>query len=86
MTEACSQVATALLPSIDIFDVPQLHVLPHWQTKVDEETQQLLLKGPSLLSAYLSINSQQTTLYPHSPNEWFVTQDRVVLNKNIVSF
>lgn len=52
MTEAASQIATQPYDeSGAVFDVTNLEVLPHWQTRVDGEGR-LVLSGPALAHGY----------------------------------
>ncbi len=53
MTEAASQIATQ--PFI-IDGTSRLAVLPHWQTRVDEQSR-LILSGPALAKGYASMNA-----------------------------
>ncbi|MDF1755040.1 MAG: AMP-binding protein [Verrucomicrobiales bacterium] len=48
MTEACSQIATALEPEAE-----WLPVLPHWTTRLSEAGS-LMIKGPALMSGYFT--------------------------------
>jgi O-succinylbenzoic acid--CoA ligase len=66
MTECCSQVATASVGD------PSMQLLPHVQTKVDEN-HRLFLKSEALLSGYV----HKQKLIDPKVDGWFATDDRV---------
>ena len=79
MTECCSQVATASLESLGHQDTlyPELELLSHLQARTDSSAR-LSLRGPSLLSGYISDDGGFWD--PKDTESWFETQDFVHLD------
>ncbi len=71
MTEAASQVATAVSP-----DDPRLVPLTHLEVMTDHEGR-LQLSGSSLLSAKITFDAQgRATMFDPKRSGWFTTEDR----------
>lgn len=69
MTEACSQIATAVGES------PDLKLLPHMEARV-EEGQRLAFRGPSLLTGYASFDREGYAAFVDPKVDgWFISQD-----------
>lgn len=76
MTEACSQVATAPLHSLNSLSEPRLQVLPHFNIEVDDQDL-LALQGPSLLTGFWQQQKDKKVFVSHQKQNYFWTEDRV---------
>lgn len=88
MTEACSQIATAPLESLNLnSSTPSLQLLEHIQVRQMESSSQLMIKGPSLLKGfYLILNGKcQEWCYPLDSEGWFLTQDCADIERPFIS-
>lgn len=74
LTECASQVATAEQHS------PELILLPHIEAKVSDSGH-LMIKSPSLLSAYAYFNHGDVQLDDPKKEGWFTSEDRVHLQE-----
>lgn len=88
MSEACSQIATAPLESVqvesEIRELPRLEILPHWDLRLDEGGR-AVLRGPSLLTGYFTPSPPHTTDFTFKDPKidgWFYSQDRLQLFEN----
>ncbi len=87
MTECSSQVATALLSSLDrpaqdfAEDLPELRRLEHIQWATDVGSQVLRIKSPSLLTAVIEVDLRNPGAFAYDPKQegWFQTEDIVSL-------
>lgn len=79
MTECASSVATAHLGATD------LHILPHIQCSVSQEGL-LQIQSKSLLTGYLEIAGDKFTWRDPKSGGVFTTEDRCVLDGNILRF
>ncbi len=63
-----------------------LHLLSHWKIKTDQN-QRLSIKGPSVYKGYLILKMDQVKFAPTPLDEmgFYHTEDRVVVDKNILS-
>jgi O-succinylbenzoic acid--CoA ligase len=73
MTEACSQIATSNLNSVE------LELLPHWEARSGEEGR-IQIRGDSLLTAYVysGAKGEAVVLDPREDG-WFSPQDLVAI-------
>lgn len=69
MTEACSQIATSTASN------SRLQPLPHIQLRVSP-TDCIEVKGPSLLTAYVSEEGSQAHVHDPKKEGWFLSNDR----------
>lgn len=78
MTEAASQIATQpYRPSSADLAESALEILPHWQTRLNDDGQ-LVISGPVLARGYAQWNSSSEWLWQDIGHE-LVTRDRVKL-------
>ncbi len=77
LTECCSQVATASLESLlgDPESVPHLTVLSHLEV-LESEDARLAVRGESLLTGYLWVDSTSSRFEDPKRDSWFLTEDR----------
>jgi len=78
MTETCSQVATANPGS------RALTLLPSWQATTDESGR-LMLRGESLLSAYIHCEGGAVRISDPKVDGWFLTGDVVEIGDRVLS-
>ncbi|MBK9294713.1 MAG: AMP-binding protein [Oligoflexia bacterium] len=71
MTETCSQIASANLESLEELKFPELKLLSHAQSRVDEK-KVLHIQSRSLLTSYLNAQMEETLIVSGG---WFKTQD-----------
>lgn len=74
LTEACSQVATASLESLNQKQFPKLKILSHVQTRTAVD-QRLSVKGSSLFSGYIVGSGGQAEFIDPKDDGWFQTED-----------
>lgn len=81
MTEACSQIATQKLVSLDgSYSSAPLPLLLIWQVRVGAD-QRLSISGPALFSGYV-VREGESWIYKPREGEWFESADRVVIGEN----
>ena len=88
MTETCSQIATQPLEQLRSSEAGNgLQVLPHCQVRNDRD-QRLAVRGDSLLTAYLIIDEAGHAKLnkPLDDDNWFVTQDRVAIDGDQLTY
>lgn len=73
LTEAASQVATALPVSQGEFTA-KLKILDHITVSISS-SQQIMLKGPSLLACYAFASSKGCEIVDPKKDEWLITED-----------
>ncbi len=84
MTEASSQIATQGLEYLQgPYQPAPIPLLPHWQVRVGVE-ELLEVSGPALFSGYLVMENNKYTFSPLS-TEWYVTADRVLLDRYLLT-
>jgi len=84
MTEAASQIATQGLDSLEIPYRPSpIPLLPIWQAETSAE-QLLRITGPALFSGVVVGSSNSWVFHPRE-QEWYQTQDRVLLAGQILT-
>lgn len=84
MTEAASQIATAL-PGEE-FDNEWLPVLPHWNLRVEEDGL-LSLNGPALFDGIVTENGEgEFSLVRNEPGAWWRSKDLVELKGGRLRF
>ncbi|MCB9025842.1 MAG: AMP-binding protein [Bdellovibrionaceae bacterium] len=83
LTEASSQVATSPLSSLDNLEFPEVQILPHFKVEMNE-TQNLVLRGDSLFTAYITENAEAWDICERKQME-FTTEDKgsVYFSKNL---
>jgi len=82
MTETCSQVATASLDSLREghgAEIPALEVLPHLHVRESSEGL-LQIQGSSLLTGYIYCGASSPTLEDPKKENWFLSQDRGIVD------
>ena len=72
LTEACSQVATASLDSLNHSKIPLLKILEHCQVHIEKKMIQI--KSSSLLTGWYDLSSKEKTF--HKCEESYLTEDR----------
>lgn len=77
MTEASSQIATAMLGNRD------MKILPSWQAKLDRDGR-LMLMGESLLTAYVTCVDDRCVFADPKKDDWFVTDDIAEINEGCI--
>jgi len=81
MTEAASQIATAVCDEID-----ELPILPHWQCRI-ELNGRLALRGPALFSGYAErVDGRWIYRTSNEAEGWFVTGDRCAIQNGFLKF
>lgn len=73
MTEACSQVATAPLASLDGAEFPELEVLSHLEVRIVEG--KLALRGASLFTGYGVEEDGEVRFVDPKRDGWFLSED-----------
>lgn len=84
MTECASQVATSSLDEIYAPEIPSLKLLSHFETKIEGGL--LCLKGKSLFTTYATFGKETVDYFSPKVDEWFVTEDRAVIEKETLCF
>lgn len=80
MTEACSQIATQKLCTLDdSYSSAPLPLLPIWQVRTGAD-QRLSLSGPALFCGYVVRNESDWIFQPRD-GEWFESADRVAIGE-----
>lgn len=78
MTEACSQIATA------VGSDPRLRILNHIEVRVEQD-QRLAFRGPSLLTGYAFFDEQRRAAFVDPKIDgWFVSEDRGEVDGDIL--
>lgn len=75
MTEACSQIATADLESLQSMQYPKIKLLSHVQVKTDEESF-LQINSQALLTCYAQKTEQRVRVWSPVQQGWFTTEDQ----------
>lgn len=81
LTEACSQVATAVESSEKF---PAMRILPHLQVSVDDNGC-IKLKGPSLLTCYAHISQTGCQIQDPKIDGWLTTEDKGEVNEGTIA-
>ena len=85
MSETASQIATAL-PSAP-YHTENLPLLPHWEVQVEPLTERLQLRGPARFIGYAhALTTGGFSLESFPAEEWWTSQDRVLLTGRHLSF
>lgn len=84
LTECASQVATAEMDSWRKNIFPSLKVLPHLQVGLISD--RLKVKGTSLISLYATTQNNQIEFSDPKKDNWFITEDRVILQGPYLQF
>lgn len=83
MTECASQIATAPLESCEKGSLPPLKLLSH--IRAVEAEGRLAFSGPSLLSVYAFIESEEVTFIDPKQEGWFISEDLGVIKNRCVT-
>lgn len=84
LSECASQVATAPLDSLQSKKFPFLKFLPHICAVAQTEDSCLKLRSAALLTTYGLITERETYLQDPKKDEWFATEDIVLLQGDSV--
>ncbi len=78
-TEACSQIATAELRSLEGDAYPELHVLSHIEVKLIDDEDRLAIRSPALFIIRADVTMSGVSVLWRA-GEWYVTKDLAELS------